>query len=181
MIPLGCVSGRFQPLHEQHLELIGIALAECQHVIIAITNPDTGSRHEEQTSKHRHTDAANPFSYFERTRLINSAIRAKRWVTRTTLVPFNLACQEYWWQYVPLTAHQYVRAFSEWERQKAQWFQLCGYTVRLLNGDPEGRISASDIRSSMQANDGGWRKVVPAANQPLLEEMLAQREMRKRI
>ena len=42
MRTLGCVTGRFQPVHEQHLELFGIALAECAHQIVAVTNPDTG-------------------------------------------------------------------------------------------------------------------------------------------
>ncbi len=174
-IPLGCVSGRFQPVHEQHLELVGIALAECQHVIIAITNPDTGSRHEEPTSEHRHTDSANPFSYFERARLLHAAVQARGWVERTTLVPFNLTRPDLWSQYVPLEARQYVRAFSEWERQKAQWLARRGYPVRLLDGDPATKMSSTDIRASLDAGDGEWRKRVPAASQPLLDEILRQR------
>jgi nicotinamide-nucleotide adenylyltransferase len=181
MIPLGCVTGRFQPIHHQHLELFEIALARCRQLIVAVTNPDTGAHHEEETSKHRHTNAANPFSFFERARFINAAVKDRGWTERVTLVPFNLTCPELWPQYVPLPARQFVRAFSEWERQKAQWFQLCGYAVSLLDGDPSERLSASDIRESMLANDDAWRQLVPSAIVPLLEEMLEQRAMEKRI
>ncbi len=44
---LACVTGRFQPLHDQHLELFEIALTHCEHLIIAITNPDPGARQAE--------------------------------------------------------------------------------------------------------------------------------------
>lgn len=178
--PLGCVTGRFQPVHEQHLELFGIALAECQHVIVAITNPDTGARHVEETSTHRHTSQANPFLYFERARLIAAAIQARGWMERMTIVPFNLTSPEFWPQYVPLGARQYVRAFTAWERQKAALFNQHGYEVRLIDGDPEHRLSASDLRASMRAHDSRWREKVPVAIRSLLDDMLADCDMERR-
>lgn len=181
VLPLGCVTGRFQPLHEQHLELIEMALAECEHVIVAITNPDTGARHREETSTHRHTSEANPFLYFERVRLIAAAVRARAWTERISIVPFNLTRPEFWPQYVPQTARQYVRAFAAWERQKAELFHQHGYEVRLIDGDIAHRLSASDIRSSMLANDDRWREMVPTATRALLVDMLADCNMEKRI
>ena len=59
---LAAVTGRFQPVHAQHLELFALALAEHDHLVVAVTNPDSGARHEAATSTHRHTDAANPFT-----------------------------------------------------------------------------------------------------------------------
>ena len=69
------VTGRFQPVHHQHLELFALALAEHDHLVVAVTNPDSGARHEAATSTHRHTDAANPFTYFERLRLLRRGPR----------------------------------------------------------------------------------------------------------
>jgi cytidyltransferase-like protein len=171
VIPLGCVTGRFQPVHAQHLELFAIALAECEHLVVAVTNPDDAARHEEATSAHRHTDAANPFTYFERVRLLELALGERR---RVTIVPFDLTCAELWAQYVPLSARQYVRAYSDWERQKARWLRDAGYAVTLLDGDPADKVSASDIRAAMHDGDA-WRPLVPAATAPLLAELLARR------
>lgn len=172
MITLGCVTGRFQPVHEQHLDLFEIALAECQDLVVAVTNPDAGTRHQEPTSAHRHTASANPFTYFERVRLLKAAIRDRGLAERITIVPFDLTSPELWSQHVPLTARQFVRAFSDWERQKAQWLKQAGYVVTLLEGDPSQRLSASNIRAGMRAGDSRWHRLVPAATIPLLDELL---------
>lgn len=176
---LGCVTGRFQPVHDQHLELIGIALAECRHVIVAVTNPDTGARHQEVTSAHRHTAAANPFTYYERSRLLTAALAGAGWAGRTTVVPFDLTRPALWPDYVPLDSRQFVRAFDGWERQKAAALEAGGYPVTLLDGDPAAKRSASTVRALLTA-DGPWRDAVPAGVAPLLAELLAAAPMATR-
>lgn len=178
-IALGCVTGRFQPVHDQHLELFEIALADCAHLVVAVTNPDTGARHEEAASPHRHTDAANPFSYFERVRLLEAALQERGFAGRTTIVPFDLTRSALWPQYVPRTARHYVRAYGDWERQKATWLERAGYAVTLLDGDPSSRLSAGDIRAGMRT--GRWRRLVPAATVPLLEEFLDRAREGRRV
>ena len=37
---LACVTGRFQPVHHQHLDLFEIALREAGYLIVAVTNPE---------------------------------------------------------------------------------------------------------------------------------------------
>lgn len=174
MSPLGCVTGRFQPVHGQHLSLFGIALQSCRHLVVAITNPDSAAWQAEPTSAHRHTADANPFSYFERCRLIEAALHERGWQGRCTLVPFDLRRPELWPQYVPTQARQFVRAYGDWEREKARRLQDAGYTVLLVDGDPDARQSASEIRDRLRRGDPGWRRMVPAATVPLLEEL--QRE-----
>jgi len=174
MIALGCVTGRFQPVHRQHLELFEIALAECEHLIIAVTNPDSTARREEQSSAHRHTASANPFTYFERARLLATAAGQRGWRGRVTVVPFDLTRLDLCSQYVPLTARQFVRAYTDWEREKARWLEQAGYTVALLDGDPSARISASEIRAGIRAKDVRWHSLVPSTTVPLLEEFLGR-------
>ncbi len=172
MIALGCVTGRFQPIHEQHLTLFEIALEECRHLVVALTNPHTEARHEESTSAHRHTASGNPFTYYERVRLIEAAARERGLSDRITIVPFDLTRPELWPQFVPLSARQFVRAYGDWERQKADWLERAGYAVTLLDGDPSNRVSGSDIRACMRAGNAGWQPLVPAATVPLLDELL---------
>lgn len=177
---LACVTGRFQPLHDQHLELFEIALAHCEHLIIAITNPDPGARQAEPSSAHRHTAQANPFTYYERVRLIKVAISARALEARCTLVPFDLVRKEIWPQYVPLAARQFVRCYGDWEREKARWFEAGGYPVTLIEGLAFNRHSASTIRASMRAGGDAWQRLVPVATLTLLEQFLAETPMNTR-
>lgn len=171
MNALGCVTGRFQPVHGQHLSLFGIALQRCAHLVVAITNPDSAARQAEPTSAHRHTADANPFGYFERCRLIEAALTECGWRERCTLVPFDLGRPALWPQYVPLHAEQFVRAYGDWEREKARRLQDAGYPVVLIDGEPHNRQSASAIRDSLRRGDADWRSMVPPATLPLLEDL----------
>ena len=180
---LACVTGRFQPVHRQHIELFGIALASAEHLIVAITNPDVQARQEVATSQHRHSEEANPFTYFERVRLLTSALDAAGYLDRTTIVPFDLTRPEVWTDYVPEGTHHFVRAYSDWERQKADWLREAGYAVTLIDGDARHRISSTDIRHGLAAaaaphsTDAAeeWQGLVPAATVPLLEQLRATR------
>jgi cytidyltransferase-like protein len=176
---LGCVTGRFQPVHEQHLQLFGIALQRCDHLVVAVTNPDTDARREEPTSAHRHTTAANPFTYYERARLLGAAIGAVGWAPRVTVVPFDLTRPPLWPQYVPLHARQFVRAYSEWEREKACRLADAGYPVTLLDGDPDAKVSATEVRRLL-AVGGDWAAAVPTATVPVLRDLLAETPMERR-
>ena len=180
MSSLGCVTGRFQPVHEQHLELFEIVLAQCDRLVIAMTNPDVGARRFEAASAHRHTPWANPFSYYERANLLEAALRERALLERTTIVPFDLTRPAHWPEYVPLSACQFVRVYGAWEREKVRLFQAEGYAVAVLEGDASRRISASVIRAALQAGDGRWRALVPTATVPLLEALLEERPMRER-
>lgn len=174
---LGCVTGRFQPVHRQHLSLFGIALEHCEHLVVAIANPDSSAWEAEPTSAHRHTQAANPLSYFERARLIEAALHAQGWRDRCTLVPFDIRRPELWPQYVPKHARQFVRAYSDWEREKARRLRDAGYPLDLIEGDVRAKLSASEIRECLRRGDPGWRAMVPAATVPLLEQLQPERFM----
>lgn len=169
-----CVTGRFQPVHAQHLELIGMALSRADQVIVAITNPDTDARRAEPTSTHRHTAEANPFSYFERLVLLRAALRAAGWDDRVMIVPFDLTRPACWTQYVPPGTLQVVRVFSAWEKEKSRQLADAGYPVWQVPGDPATKIHATDIRAAMAAGED-WVTRVPAATVALLRTMLAAR------
>lgn len=175
---LACVTGRFQPVHDQHVELFAIALAGCARLVVAVTNPDPAARHEEPTSAHRHTAAANPFTYYERARLLDAALAGAGLGERCTVVPFDLTRPATWPHYVPLHARHFVRAYDRWERRKAALLCAAGYAVTVLDGDPARRVSATQLRRRLA--DGTWRDAVPAGTVAVLDELLAARPLRER-
>ena len=168
---VAAVTGRFQPVHAQHLELFALALAAHDRLVVAVTNPDTGARHAESTSAHRHTDAANPFTYYERARLLAAALAGAGLADRATVVPFDLTRPAVWDEYVPRDAVHYVRAYSAWESDKAARLTGGGYRVVVLDGDPATKLDATDIRAHFA--DDTWRGLVPPATVPVLAELLA--------
>lgn len=170
MPDLGCVTGRFQPVHRQHVDLFGIVLRDCAHLIVAVTNPDQAARRAEPTSAHRHTDAANPFSYFQRARLLAAALRGAGMADRGTVVPFDLTRPVAWPDYVPLGARQYVRVYSDWERDKAARLAAAGYPVTVLEGVAEAKVEATEVRRRWRSGEN-WAELVPAATVPLLREL----------
>lgn len=171
MTALACVTGRFQPVHEQHLELFELALRDADHLVVAITNPDLGACQKEETSAHRHRWSANPFTYFERVQLLGAALAGRGLAARTTIVPFDLTRPAYWPEYVPLHARHLVRAYSDWERHKAQMLADAGYEVEVLDGEPHNRLSSSEIRARIEQG-GGWEDLVPDSVVPVLRALL---------
>lgn len=172
---LACVTGRFQPVHLQHVELFEIALRDAGYLVVAITNPDTAARHQEPTSAHRHLPDSNPFTYFERATLLCAALDERGLTARTTIVPFDLTRPDCWNEYVPLHAQHLVRAYSSWERDKARRLAEAGYPVTVLDGDPAIRISSSAIRARLHDDDATWADLMPASAAAVLSELLGPR------
>lgn len=178
MSTLAAVTGRFQPVHAQHLELFALGLAACDRLVVAVTNPDPGARHEEDTSAHRHLAEANPFTFYERVRLLTAALGGAGLADRAVVVPFDLTRPATWFDYVPRGARHWVRAYSPWERDKADRLRAAGYEVTVLDGDPDDRLDATTIRAQLFAgtgDEGTWADLVPAATVPVLRELLAAR------
>jgi nicotinamide-nucleotide adenylyltransferase len=163
VLTAAAVTGRFQPFHNGHWELLALALAEAEEVFIGITNPDPSSWVEHESSSHRHRPEANPFTYWQRQRIIQSVIDSNDLGGRCQIVPFPIDRREAWPSYIPLDAEQFVRVFSDWERDKVGILEAGGYRVRVIEGDPSTVVRATDIRRALSAGeDDAWKSLVPA-------------------
>lgn len=176
---LACVTGRFQPVHADHLRLMRRALQDHGRLVVAITNPDPGVRRPEPTSAHRHLSEANPFTYFERLELLVAALASPDgvgWAAApgVRFVPFDFGRPDQWAAYVPLSAVQYVGVSADWEREKVRRLAGAGYQVVQVPADPATRRSASDVRSALRRGEG-WEPLVPSATVAPLRALLAAR------
>lgn len=162
---VACFTGRFQPFHLQHLEVLSALSKNFEHIIIGVTNPDLSNLQEHNASSHRHTDAANPFSYESRVNVIKDSLtdllQLELSNVKIDIVPFDLNAPESW--SVPVDTVFAVRIFSPWEASKLSLFTDHGFETLQLPA-PENKLSASDIRLSLATKDNNWRSfVVPAA------------------
>lgn len=168
------VTGRFQPFHRDHLDLVQQALAIADRVLIGVTNADAAELRRHPASPHRHLTTANPFSFEQRRQLIDAALAAAGVAAaRYEILPFPLDEPERWPAIVPPGTPQLVRVFSDWEREKVRRFAAAGYAPRVLTGDAATRVSGSDIRRAMQAWQP-WQQWVPPGARELLQRWQRQ-------
>lgn len=166
--PLLAVTGRFQPFHVDHLELVLWALARAQRVCIGITNPTGEARRAHPSSAHRHRADANPWNDVQRAALIRAALDAAGVdPARYDIVPLPLDEPARWATCMPAGTPQVVRVFSDWEREKLRRFEAAGWPVVTLQGDPARRVSATDIRAAL-ASGAAWQQWVPRGARELL-------------
>jgi nicotinamide-nucleotide adenylyltransferase len=156
---VACFTGRFQPFHNQHLEVLTALSHKFDRIIIGITNPDLNNLQEHTASQHRHTDDANPFSYESRVKIIKDSIanRPELSTVRIEIIKFDLTDPASW--QVPAETVFVLRIFSPWEASKSDLFTGQGFEVLELPA-PAAKLSASDIREALTTNDSIWKSHV---------------------
>lgn len=156
---VACFTGRFQPFHNQHLEVLSALSHEFDRIILGITNPDLDNLREHSASQHRHTDSANPFSYESRVKIIKDSIANQSEFDRVEfeIIPFDLNDSASW--SVPSETVFALRIFSPWEASKLTLFTDLGFETLELPA-PSIKLSASDIRASLEASDSKWENSV---------------------
>lgn len=180
---LVCITGRFQPLHRDHLRLMLDAAGQAERLIVAITNPYPANTRVFRESDHRHRPDANPFTFLERLELVRVALAANDMPpTRFVVVPFDLGAPGTWPYLVPLQATQVAGVKSGWELAKLQMFADAGYPTLAVRVDALSALSSTAVREAMlsEARDV-WTQMVPPATVPLLDDLLLRAPIARRI
>lgn len=169
---VACFTGRFQPFHRQHLEVLAVLSESFDRIIIGVTNPDISQLQENNASQHRHTDRANPFTYESRVKIIESSLLPLVQLTKIDTVVeirrFDLTQPKSW--DIPSQTVFALRIFSPWEESKLSLFIKNGFKTITLPS-PTIKLSASDIRESLNANEQNWESlVVPQAIETIKSE-----------
>ena len=121
---VACFTGRFQPFHNQHLEVLSALSHNFERIIIGVTNPDLENLQELSASQHRHTDDANPFSYETRINIIKDSIAdlPELSTAEIEIIPIDLPNPESW--NVPADTVFALRIFSPWEASNLSLFTV---------------------------------------------------------
>src|SRR6266516_1983774 len=131
ILPFASAHGRFQPLHNQHLEYLLAAKQLCEFLWIGITMPDITPLHLNPLGRHRERPDANPLTYFERISMISDtlvdigvAYDAFGFVPFPIETPVSLA------NYLPIHIPCFTTICEQWNREKIAVLEGLGYTVR---------------------------------------------------
>jgi nicotinamide mononucleotide adenylyltransferase len=111
---IGIVHGRFQPIHNGHIQgYINLARPKCSHLIIGITNPDPTHTLPDPVNISRTSPQNNPLSFYERLSLVQAALIGEG-LARSDfhIVPFPINFPQLLRFYVPEEAIHFCRVGS---------------------------------------------------------------------
>ena len=173
--PIGVVHGRFQLLHNGHLDLIVPTFENCEKVIIGICNPEPDLSAFDAANPHRSLSENNPFTFWERFEMIENALLELHFPReRFEIVPFPINFPEKIHNYVPEGATHFIDIYDEWGLKKKEDLIKAGFIVvvrKTLTLETRSK-PGSEIRAMIKNNDERWREYVPNAVQKLLQEGL---------
>ena len=162
----GVILARFQPYHNEHWHYTELVLSKHNTVIIGITNSDPGAINTETLSSHRHLEASNPFTYFERMAMIKDALIEQNVDLRRVLfTPFHISDTSKLKYYLPEPSKLiiYNRIFGDWEQEKHDRLSAAGYNVAVLEPGVKKGMEATTIRDLAEKGDPEWKSMVPVA------------------
>lgn len=163
MEKIGAVCGRFQIFHLDHLRYVLAAKERCAHLIVGITSPDSSVAPTEKADFNRGTREANPCTYYERMKMVESALlEAGMDRSDFDIVPFPIGRPELIRFYILDGTTIYVTILDEWGHCKTDRLMDYGYPVDVLWEKTEKNISSSMIRQCIRS-ERPWKHFVPNA------------------
>jgi nicotinamide mononucleotide adenylyltransferase len=175
----GVIHGRFQVLHNDHLNYLLAGKALCRHLVVGITNPEPLLVGEEEADPHRSDPLANPLTYYERYCLVKTVLLEQGLPPRAfSVVPLPINFPDRYAHYVPMDAVFFVAIYDAWGERKLHYFQSLGLRTHILRkvAPEEKGLSASNIRRAM-INGYAWTHWVP----PGVADLLSQWDLSSRL
>ena len=165
------IHGRFQPLHNGHLEYLEAAAGRCGRLFVGITNPDRRAMRPEPDDPRRHLPESNPLTYTERLLMISAAAE-EAGVRGIRIIPFPVTEPDLWDDYVPPGAVHFLRLFSSWGGSKLDRLRSRGYPVEVLEAPRGKAVSGEQVRAAIRSG-GDWRPLVPPAVAGFIDDLPA--------
>ncbi|MFO8031684.1 MAG: nicotinate-nucleotide adenylyltransferase [Desulfohalobiaceae bacterium] len=165
----GVIHGRFQVLHNDHLAYLLAGKAECEHLVVGITNPDPGLTSFDPADPERSDPRANPLSFYQRMLMVKCALAdAGLKGPDFSVTPLPINFPEQYGAYVPLQATFFLTIYDDWGRRKLEKFQSLGLKTKVLwERTPETKgLSSSQIRQAM-IDAEPWEHLVPQSTATL--------------
>lgn len=180
MVEKGVVFGRFQVLHNKHMEYLLAAKMRCKKLYIGITHQDirmfAATSHLDVNGGTRRD---NPMTYLERVEMIQAAVENFGIQKEDyEIIPFPITHPELILHYAPKDATYFMSIKGEWDEQKKQILERLGVKVEVLmrKTPEEAGISAEKIRKLI-TEEKEWRQHVPKP----VYEYITEQEIDKRI
>lgn len=158
---VGCINGRFQPFHNGHFEYLVAAAKRCDHLIIGITQYDPEVR-DSNSPKHRMNEDDNPFTYWDRSRIIKAAIAKSELATKSfDIVPFPIHSPDILKNFVDPRSIMFTTIYDAWNIQKIRKLKESGFKVCVLWRRKVKEIEGKRVRAAMRHDFALFETLVP--------------------
>lgn len=179
-IEQGSVHGRFQPLHNAHLDYILEAKKRCNFLWIGITKYDITGEHLNPLGRHRERPEATPLTYFERLNiirvaLIDSGISAAEFA----FVPFPIETPAALPLFLPRNITCFTTICEDWNREKILVLEASGYIVEVLWERTPKTVNGTHIRKSIAEGTEDWKHLVPPATVKAVEQLALRSRLQR--
>ena len=172
MTETGVIHGRFQVLHNDHLNYLLAGKNRCKHLVVGITNPDPTLTRDDPSDPQRSLPTTNPLSYYERYLLIQAALlEAGLKAEEFAVVPLPINLPELYRHYVPLEAVFFLTIYDAWGESKLHQFESLGLKTEVLwrKRLEEKGLSGAFIRKKMISGEP-WKHLIPPSAARLLKD-----------
>jgi len=159
---LGIIHGRFQILHNGHLEYLLEGLNRCEYLLIGISSPDSSYTKFTAANPHRSLDSANPMTYYERFQMIRAALLEQSVPReRFDIVPFPINVPEKLFNYVPKDGTYLMTLYDEWSHEKYATLSALGCEIEVMweRTNEQKITSGTEVRSKIILGEP-WEKLV---------------------
>lgn len=176
---LGIIHGRFQILHNGHLEYLLEGMKKCEYLLIGISSPDSDSTKYTASNPHRSLDSANPMTYYERFEMIRSAmLECSIPREKFDIVPFPINVPEKLFNYVPKEGKYLMTLYDEWSYEKNEILSALGCDIDVMweRTNDQKVTSGTEVRSKIIHGEP-WGNLVPKS----VYRFIKENEIDKRI
>lgn len=162
ILPVASVHGRFQPLHNQHLEYLLEAKKRCQLLWVGITQFNIRDLHDTPNKPHRADPLSNPLTYYERIQIIEAAL-LKNGIEKEefSFIPFPIEEPNLLKDFLPISIPIFTTICDKWNQFKIQLLVSCGYEVVVLYERKNDILRSEKIRYEILNQDPTWKEKVP--------------------
>lgn len=170
LIPEASVHGRFQPLHNAHLEYLIEAKRRCRFLWVGITKFDVD--HLNPLGRPRERPEANPLTYFERIQIIKEGLSESGIPPEEfRFLPFPIENPNALPRFLPTTIPCFTTICEDWNREKVRLLEKCGYRVLVLWEREPKEITGSFVREDIARGGTRWIDLVPPATVKAVERL----------
>lgn len=155
--PEASIHGRFQILHNDHLEYFERAAAKYGRLYIGLT----GLRRDLGDGSGRESAAKNPLTFWERVEMWRVALAGIADDTDHVIGPFPIERPELLLDYVPRSCVCAATVRDSWNEEKVRRLADAGYEVDVLFTDYDKQLSGTDVRSMIASGSRVWVESVP--------------------
>jgi len=168
----GCVHGRFQPFHLEHLEYALAAKGHCDYLWIGITQYDLDDLGAGTAEQHRTQRSSNPMTYLERVQAISASLQeAGIPVEEYGFTPFPIDAPQKLSQFVSTEVICFTTICEPWNEIKIERLRSLGYKVHVLWERMQKQYSGTEIRRLIESGSSDWHEMVPPSVVKVIQQL----------